>query len=67
MKHKRHAVGRLSRTEVDIEAHIEVVGQVDFVVEHGTSRLGLSIRGQRDSLVRVLIARRAIDGYMLTD
>ena len=47
MKHKRHAVGRLLRTKVDVEGDVEVVSQVDLVVEDDTSCLVFGIRRER--------------------
>ena len=57
MQHKRHAVGRLLRTEVDVESHIEVVGQVDLVVEGDTACLILRVRREREGVVGGLVAR----------
>ena len=51
VKHKRHAVGRLLRAEVDVERHIEVMGQVDLVVEDRRSRLALRIGREREDVV----------------
>ena len=67
MKHERHAVGRLLRTEVDVERHVEVVGQVDLVVEDHTAALSLRVGCEREGVAGGLEARRSIDRHVLVD
>ena len=67
VKHKRHAVGRLLRAEIDVERHIKVVGQVDLVVEGHTACLVLRVGCEREGVGGGLVARRSIDRDVLVD
>ena len=67
VKDERHAVAWLLRTEVDVERHVEVMGQVDLVVEGGHPRLALGIGRERKDVVGVLVARRSDDSRLLAN
>ena len=67
MKHKRHAVGCVVRTEIKLESDVEVVGQVDLVVEGHTSCLVLRVGCECEGVGGGIVARGSIDLDVLVD